>query len=496
MKTIPKKYLWLSALILFINLLFRLINQSKLITVFPLDTVNDYSGHMAMLFFLKDCGFHQICPYWYHGYTTFSSYTPGWAFFTYPIYLLLNNILLATYLSLIILLVIGFYMIYKFGKMQGFSFLYSVVFFLFVFANPMSIGDFIRLGRMSELFSWVIFIPLFFLSIEYVNKKLDKFFYIIFIIFYTILMISHPVTIILAHIMLFGLFLVINKADKIKMIFLMILGLILSSFWWFNYLLQLKNNSILNYSMGTRSLEFSGQWLLTNIVGIIIPIVLLVISFLYFYKNRIKKEFIFFLPILILTILFLFRITAFLPILDKVYPDSVITLLIFFIVYYLLKIDFNLYKSWIKKIIILGIIFFAVLSIIANAVHTPYFVDHTPLENNILSLLEELPKDSKFVIFGINSTTSYSNAYYSYAPIFLNLSTSGGWSYSEKDAEYVKKFKAINQLLNEKNCEAITENLNYVNTTHIITQNDNCNTLEFCNLKKLKQINDVCLFQT
>jgi len=43
---------------------------------------------------------------------------------------------------------------------------------------------------------------------------------IIFIIFYTILMISHPVTIILAHIMLFGLFLVINKADKIKMIFL------------------------------------------------------------------------------------------------------------------------------------------------------------------------------------------------------------------------------------------------------------------------------------
>ena len=216
----------------------------------------------------------------------------------------------------------------------------------------------------------------------------------------------------------------------------------------------------------------------------------------YFYKNRIKKEFIFFLPILILTILFLFRITAFLPILDKVYPDSVITLLIFFIVYYLLKIDFNLYKSWIKKIIILGIIFFAVLSIIANAVHTPYFVDHTPLENNILSLLEELPKDSKFVIFGINSTTSYSNAYYSYAPIFLNLSTSGGWSYSEKDAEYVKKFKAINQLLNEKNCEAITENLNYVNTTHIITQNDNCNTLEFCNLKKLKQINDVCLFQT
>ena len=53
----------LSSLMLFIYLFSRLINQAKILRYFPLDTTNDISSHMAQLYFLKTCGFHNLCTY-------------------------------------------------------------------------------------------------------------------------------------------------------------------------------------------------------------------------------------------------------------------------------------------------------------------------------------------------------------------------------------------------------------------------------------------------
>ena len=100
---ISNKWLYLPIFILGINLIIRLINQSKIIKQFPLDIVNDISAYIAELHFLNICGFHNFCPYWYNGFTSFQLSTPGWHFFTYPLYLIFNDYLKAVYTSMIII---------------------------------------------------------------------------------------------------------------------------------------------------------------------------------------------------------------------------------------------------------------------------------------------------------------------------------------------------------------------------------------------------------
>src|SRR3989344_1699428 len=311
---------------LFSYFIYRLFDQSKMLFQFPLDLINDYSGHMAMLFFLKACGFHSVCPYWYNGYTTFLTYTPGWSFFTYPLYLLTNNVLFSTYLSLLLLFLLAFLFIFSFGK-KYLSPLSSLFFFLLVFANPISIGNFIRLGRMSEFFSWVFFIPLFFLILIYKEKEFDRFFYFSFIFFYFILMISHPLVIILSHIYLLGFFFVLSFSQKIRLLFCSLLGLLLSSFWW-------------------------------------------------------------------------------LPYLRNVYPDSIHIFFLFFIVYYFLRLNFSSFSSLFRILFFSFLFFILLFGIFFSIIHTPFFVPHGDLEEDVLTALSSLPDDSVFYILPFYSSTS------------------------------------------------------------------------------------------
>src|SRR3989344_9622784 len=95
-------YLYFPILILGVYLIYRLIDQSQIISIFPLDKYNDWSSYMAQLYFLKECGFHNFCQYWYNGFISFQITQPGWYFFVYPLYLITNNVQITAYLSLII----------------------------------------------------------------------------------------------------------------------------------------------------------------------------------------------------------------------------------------------------------------------------------------------------------------------------------------------------------------------------------------------------------
>ena len=90
-------------IILGIYFIIRLINQAKIISIFPLNLTNDITSYMSRLYFLFECGFHKLCPYWYNGFITFVNYAPGWTFFTAPIYFITKNIQLSTYISLILI---------------------------------------------------------------------------------------------------------------------------------------------------------------------------------------------------------------------------------------------------------------------------------------------------------------------------------------------------------------------------------------------------------
>ena len=135
------RVLFVPIVILLANFLFRIIDYSKIMTHFPLDTINDISSYIAQLFFLKTCGFHAACSYWYNGFTTFTASQPAWYFFTYPIYALTNNVLVSVFISLVLIFVIAFVIIYFAGKRFGLSITQRIAFFLFMFANAIAIGD-------------------------------------------------------------------------------------------------------------------------------------------------------------------------------------------------------------------------------------------------------------------------------------------------------------------------------------------------------------------
>src|SRR3990167_241548 len=110
------KWLYLPILILGTYLIIRLIDQSNIIYIFPLDKYNDMSSYMAQLHFLKVCGFHNFCPYWYNGFITFITTPPGWYSFTLPLYYLFNNVQLASYISLILMYIISLFTIKSISK--------------------------------------------------------------------------------------------------------------------------------------------------------------------------------------------------------------------------------------------------------------------------------------------------------------------------------------------------------------------------------------------
>ena len=118
---VNSKWLYLPIIILTLNFIYRLIDQSKMIKYFPLDYNNDGSSYMAQLFFMKVCGFHEMCYYWYNGFTNFLHSPPGWYLFTLPIYNFFNVVNVATYISMVSIFTISFVIIYFLYHKFGFS---------------------------------------------------------------------------------------------------------------------------------------------------------------------------------------------------------------------------------------------------------------------------------------------------------------------------------------------------------------------------------------
>src|SRR3989344_8074240 len=121
MRKIPDKWLYLPILILGSYLIVRLVDQSQLMFHFPLDYTNDISSYMAQLFFLDKCGFHQFCPYWYNGFTAFQFTSPAWFFFTLPLYWIFNDVKTATYISMVLIFLIGLVSFILFGRLFNLS---------------------------------------------------------------------------------------------------------------------------------------------------------------------------------------------------------------------------------------------------------------------------------------------------------------------------------------------------------------------------------------
>lgn len=485
-KKIDDRWLYLPIIVLAVNWVIRLIDFSKVIRFFPLDKINDISSYLAQLFFLDVCGYHALCNYWYNGFVTFIGYAPGWFFFTLPLYKLLGNVQIASYVSLILMFILSAVFIYLIGKSQKLSMVKIIAFFAFFFMNAINVGDFLRLGRMTAAFGWMVFLAFAAVIYYYRDRELDWKFFVYFILSYAILMISHPQETILGHFLLLGFFLV-NK-NKIKIILASIIGLILSSFWWVDYVKSIFSSSLISYTQAERLFIFSDGNLFTFIASFVVPIIFLVIYYFYWDYNKSKKETLFYLPVVILGVLYLLRVVVFIPVLNNINPDSYMIFFLFFAILLFFKTKrFPVFVANSAKVFLLLL---AILSVFINVIHTPLYSDHTDIEKDVIEVLGYV--EGKFLMTLNFPNTSYHKAYYSYAPIYYDLETASGWANIFVSEEYSNLITEVSRV---DDCDLFLSGVKELEVTEFVGYGEKCILLNKCGWKEIVKKGNVCLYR-
>ena len=122
--------------------------------------------------------------------------------------------------------------------------------------------------------------------------------------------------------------------------------------------------------------------------------------------------------------------------------------------------------------------------------------EKNPAEKRVLYLLEKT--DDKFIILGPENVKigeyQYKvthNGIYSYAPIYHNLSSAGGWFPQAMNITYFKKLKGLSL---SDNCHDLKMYLDELGVVYIIGVNEKCDFLERCGLEKVDD-SEICLFK-
>lgn len=491
MKKLESRWLYVPSFLLIIFLIAKFIEKTRIIWEFPFDRVNDLSSYLGNLYFLHAYGFHHIVPNWYNNqYKLFEFYPPAWYYFTYPFYLITKNVESAAILSFLSILIMGFLICWYFGKRFGFSKLERVTFFAFIFANPMAIGNFIRLGRPHELFSWTVFLVFFGILLGYKDRKLDKNFLWI-VISYSLILLSHVGVFVLISTLFLSLILTRNWREWKYVLWAGLITAFITSFWWIGFLSGLLRGSVLAeiYSFAYRLTSLRPGYIVENVTSLITPVGFLILFYFYYKTRKESRDSLFFLPQVVLAVLFLSRLIVFVPFFNRIYPDIYNMLFIISASYMLFSIDYDkLGLRW-KNLVIAGLVFLPIIAIVAYFVLIPGFTAHTQEDNETLELLKEV--EGKFLILKSNSLAE---AFYTYGAIYHNLSTPLGWSNPSVPAEYVERIYEIQDLVSKDKCQELRNELKFFNTTSVISYEGYCDVLEECRLKEKIKKQHSCLY--
>ncbi len=485
-------------LLLFLYFLYRLWNQAQLLRIFPLDATNDWASHIAKIYFFDVCGYYQQCAYWYNGFTLFELYPPAYFFYTWILQRITDNYLVTAYISMIILFVIGFLLLWKFGKQENLSRTKRIAFFAFYSLNAIAIGNYIRVGRMPELFAWIIFIGFATSMLYFRNKPLNKYFFVT-IFSYAILLISHQTTAILATILWLSLFLV--QSSKLKVIGGFILSVALTSWWTIPYVIASQHTQTYSYVLSQWLLDFK-VLLLENLAITAICIATLIAFYAYWKtQEHNNKELLFFSPIIALTLLVLFRLVPFLPILQYVYSDPYANFILFFGLFFFLASSPKAYPKLLVPILIIGILLLPIASIAINHYKTnqygkdTYFQEHDAIAKDTIAIIPSV--EERYEILGglASDDTFYDKAFYAYAAIYHNKRSAGGWNEQFISSDYNRLLVSLDLDLRQKNCLSLTKKLVRLNVTDAITYGEHCNTLALCGWQEKIRKGQACMFE-
>lgn len=486
----------ISTIVLLIYLILRIVDYSQVVYYHPLSNQkHDIYSYIPQLFFLKACGFHKACDYWYNGFTTFISTPPGWYLVFYPIYLLTDSVLITLYFSIIIIFLVGFLLLNHFSKLVFNSIYKRLFFFAFLFGNNVAINS-LRLGRIPELMAFFSLVIASLIMFYFKDNKLDKRFYYI-VPFYAITLITYHSNGILLSIVFTGLLLIKKGKEFLKVLITGIMSFILVAFWWLPLILKLGTTSIVENKFGVE-----GWWMFKNylhftpIAIVVIPLILFFIYYSYLKnKEYNKKEILFFAPSLLIIFLFFIGLIPFILILKHIFTNLYLLFTIFLILYLFLNLDFNILNNKIKRLIPYAVLIASVLTIFVSITNTPFFDKPTKDQNDIKDLLGYV--DDKFLIVGsLSQINSHRAAFYSYAPIFKNLSTPDGYYPVLASSEYVDGLVKIQDTFRNGECGEFKFLINKYDAKFLLTSGENnCGILQTCGFKYVKNNDMACLYK-
>ena len=457
--------------------------------VFPFDYTNDWSSHMAKLFFLAKYGFYNFVPNWYNGFILFKLYAPGWFFFALPLYYITNNLQLTAYLSLLILFILGFLFINLLGKINRFSITKRVAFFLLFFANPIAIGNFIRVGKIPEMFTWVVFIPIFTIVWYYKEHEID-WKIVVFMALYSILSVSYLPGFAVGSLIVLSLLLVKPLKEKILLILAVMISLLATSFWWVNYLIESKKTMLNDLFFLEDLVKIGRVNIMENIATTLIALAFIAVFYFYWKsKNKSRKELVFFLPIIFIAVALITRIAAVLPYINKLHPDTYNFFILFITLFLFFKTE--KYPKAIAKYAWLTLTIIAVASVVISIGFIAPFKENTEHDKEVVEILKYV--DGKMVIF--DNLESYANAYYSYSAIHYNTKSAGGWSTENISTAYRERWTQILKAFRDRNCKEFIDGLKEFKTSNVVSSDQGCETLKQCGFKEVKSLTSVCLYK-
>jgi len=382
-------------------------------------------------------------------------------------------------LSFIILLAFSLLFFILLGKIENLNYIKSIFLFLVFFLNPASFVSFFALGRLPTLESFALLILGFVILRYYKNKKLDLKFLVLFTIFFSVLILNHPSVTILYSFLLLGFMLNKKIKENIILISSFIISIALTSFWWVGFIqqsgVQLKGFTAINF---------------TNLIsyGTFISLAFIII---FFIQKKSKKELIFYLPSLILSLLYLTRLLTFIPYLNKIWPNAFNLYFTFLATFLLLKTNFK--DINIKRIAITSIQIIPFVVIVFLFLYPTNFT-YSEIDKKVLNVMPKINEDV-LIVNPPNKDIPVAAILYAYGAIQHNISTPSGFFYHSAPLSLLESLDQVTILVKEKECSKLKKELKELKTPLILTYYDYCTTLKDCNFKE--EINDppVCLFK-
>ncbi len=476
-----------SIVLLAITLVVRILDFAKITKYFPTDNINDISSYMAQLYFLDACGFHQMCEYWYNGFTAFLFTPPGWYWFAYPWYLISGNVKIATFLAMMVTLTVAFIFIYKFGKRLNIEPLLGILFFLIVFANANAIRGFLRTGRPHEMLAWVWFIMLFWILLYYQDRKINAKIYWASILFAAVIL-TYVAVAIFAALLFLGFVLCKKGSQRSQAIIVACGGFLLTTFWSIPYLLNLGDSVMTSLEQGKWLLMFQKELLLKQVGAFMFPMIFLILFYLMWKERKKGTTLYFFAPLIGLAVLFATRATSFIPVLKDIFPSPYFSLFIILAAYCLIQILNQQKKN--NMLVYLGMLGTIIISCSVALFYTVYF--EVPNEE-VQDLLELIPKiEQRYALFGLPQSI-YPKAIVAYAAIYHQKSTYNGHYIHVKDKEYKQEIELLSQAHVKKDCKQFTEKMEILQTNEMIGK-ESCTFFQQCGFLLKAENNGFCLY--